>query len=992
MISRPISNLTSRPTPCPIPNPVSKPVSNPLSNPASHPTSNPGARPKPGAMPRPLSSLAGPALLLLAALGLGGCDDAGERAEAGYRRALALAAQGDTAGAARELRDALRADGGHAGARLAYADLLRAGGEDIEALRQYLRAADLAPGSLAAWSAAATLALRAGDLTTAGDAAAAALRIDPADPAARSVRATLDFRQPATRAGAVEMAQGVLRDAPGDVPAHLVLIADRMNAGDTEGARARVEAAFAAVPGAVSGTAPGSEELHLTRLALFEQAGDTEAAGAALRTMAGLFPDNAGIRLALARWHLRAGDPDGAEAALRAARDHAPADPEIAHALVLFLIEQRGPEAARAEIGRITTRDTGAQAPEGGTIDPRPFLRLRAGLLFDEGDRAGAIAELRALTEGAAPSDETRASQLMLARMLAEPPVPGAESESGEVPDKAHGEARRLLDAVLAGDPGLPEALRLRARLALDAGEPDRAIVDLRAAEAGAPDDPGIMTLMALAHDQAGSPALAGERLARAVALSRQAPETSLRHARFLMRENRPGPAESVILSALRATPEDPDLLDMLGRIHVARENWSGAAGAAERLRAAGAAAEADGSPSSRAEAEARAVALEIASLRGQDKARARTETGGAAGTGDMAALLEDLALGGANGLGDDKDLGDAGLSDEGLSDEGLSDEGLGEGGADGAALVARVRALLAGGESAAARRVLTEALEREAADPGADDPAAADLSADDLSDADPGPRLMLAELTRRDGDAAGAERLYRAMTAERPELARGWLGLADLLRAAGRGAEADRVLDAGIAATARSMNGPTPEAAPEPAGGAMLLLVARAAELERRGDAEGAIALYEALHARDPSAAVIANNLASLLSSARADPESLARAEAIARRFAASTTPAFRDTYGWILFRRGAAASALAHLAPAAEAMPGDARVWLHRAEAEFALGRAGAARASYAHALRAAEAEAGIGGPEAEAARARLATLDAAAEPGQGERSEGN
>lgn len=983
MISRPISNLTSRPTPCPIPNPVSNPASNPLSNPASHPTSNPGARPKPGAMPgpvpRPLSSLAGPALLLLAALGLGGCDDAGERAEAGYRRALALAAQGDTAGAARELRDALRADGGHAGARLAYADLLRAGGEDTEALRQYLRAADLAPGSLAAWSAAATLALRAGDLTTAGDAAAAALRIDPADPAARSVRATLDFRQPATRAGAVEMAQGVLRDAPGDVPAHLVLIADRMNAGDTEGARARVEAALAAVP--------GNEELHLTRLALLEQAGETEAAGAALRTMAGLFPDNAGIRLALARWHLRAGDPDGAEAALRAARDHAaindPADPEIAHALVLFLIEQRGPEAALAEIGRITTRDTEAQAPEGGTIDPRPFLRLRAGLLFDEGDRAGAIAELRALTEGAAPSDETRASQLMLARMLAEPPVPGAESESGEVPDKALGEARRLLDAVLAGDPGLPEALRLRARLALDAGEPDRAIIDLRAAEAGAPDDPGIMTLMALAHDQAGSPALAGERLARAVALSRQAPETSLRHARFLMRENRPGPAESVILSALRATPEDPDLLDMLGRIHVARENWSGAAGAAERLRAAGAAAVAAGSPSSRAEAEARAVALELASLRGQDKARARTETGGVAGTGDMAALLEDLALGGANGLGDDKDLGDAGLSDEGL-------------GADGAALVARVRALLAAGESAAARRVLTEALGRDAADPGADDPAAADLSAADLSDADPGPRLMLAELTRRDGDADGAERLYRALTAERPELARGWLGLADLLRAAGRGAEADRVLDAGIAATARSMDEATPGSPSEPtpgaAGGAMLLLVARAAELERRGDAEGAIALYEALHARDPSAAVIANNLASLLSSARADPESLARAEAIARRFAASGTPAFRDTYGWILFRRGAAAEALAHLAPAAEAMPGDARVWLHRAEAEFALGRDGAARASYAHALRAAEADAGIGGPEAAAARARLATLDAAAEPGQGERSEGN
>lgn len=883
-----------------------------------------------------ISRLAGPILLLLAALGLGACDDAEKRAEASYQRALALTARGDTAGAARELRDALRANGDHAGARLAYADLLRALGEDIEALRQYLRAADLAPGSLAPWSAAATLALRAGDLTTAGEAAAAALRIDPADPPARSVRATLDFRQPATRAAAVEMAQGVLRDMPADVPAHLILIADRMNAGDTAGARARADAALEAVP--------GNEELHLTRLALFEQAGDTEAAGAALRTMAGLFPDNAGIRLALARWHLRAGDPDGAESTLRAARDHAPADPEIAHALVLFLIEQRGPEAALAEIGRITAQE--AEGGAAGSIDPRPFRRLRAGLLFDQGDRAGAIAELRALTGGAEPSDETRASQVMLARMLAE--ETGAPDETpGEAPDEAPGdalgEARRLLDAVLAGDPGLPEALRLRARLALDAGEPGQAIIDLRAAESGAPDDPEIMTLMALAHDQAGSPALAGQRLARAVELSRQAPGTSLRYARFLMRENRPGPAESVILSALRATPEDQpedlDLLDMLGRVHVARGNWSAAAETAERIRASGAASgtasgTAAGKPERRAEAEARAEALELASLRGQD----RTLDGTEAGTGDMAALLEDLAAGGARGA---------------------RDEGAGE---SGAALAARVRALLAADKSAGARRVLTEALDRDAADPGA--------------------RLMLAELARRDGDAAGAERLYRALTAERPELARGWLGLADLLRDAGRGAEADRALDAGIAATA----GATPEAAPGAARGATLLLVARAAELERRGDAEGAIALYEALHARDPSVAVIANNLASLLSSARADPESLARAEEIARRFATSGTPAFRDTYGWILFRRGEAAAALAHLAPAAEAMPGDARTWFHRAEAEFALGRAEAAHASYTRALRAAEAGAGGLIPEAEAARARLATLDAAAKAGQG------
>ncbi|TPE48428.1 tetratricopeptide repeat protein [Amaricoccus solimangrovi] len=764
----------------------------------------------------------GPLLLLLAALGLGACDGAGERARAHYEQARALLAAGDAAGAEAEFRAALALDGAHAGARLAYADLLRARGEEAAALRQYLRAAEAAPDSLPAWRAAAGLALDAGDAATAGEAAAQALRIDPADPEARSVAAALDLARPETRARAVEAARGVIRDAPGTGRAHRVLIAERIEAGDAAGALALAGTAVAA--------APADGELRLIQAGLRE----------------------------------RAGDVDGAESALRAARARAPADPGTAGALVSFLIRHRGPEAAIGEIDRITAGG-GTPAP-----DPRPFLRLRAGLVYDQGDQAGAIAALRALTGGGEPSGERRAGQLTLAGMLA---GTGAAAE-----------ARRLLDGVLAEDPGLTGALALRARLAIEAGDPGQAIRDLRAAEERAPEDPEVMSLMALAQERAGNTGLAGERFARAVDLSRQAPGASLAYARFLMRGNQPGPAESVITAALRATPGDPDLLAMLGRIRVARSDWSGAAEAAAGLAAAG--------------APEQAAALELASLRGQDPG------------GRMAALLEDLA--------EDPDP---------------------------AALLPRVRSRLAAGDAAGARRALEAAVARDPADPAA--------------------RLMLAALARGAGDAATAERLARALTLERPELARGWLELADLLRAEGREAEADRVLAEGIAAAEEAPGGT--------AEGATLLLVARAAALERRGETEAAIALYERLHARDPAAAVIANNLASLLSTARADDESLARAEAIARDLADTAVPAFQDTYGWILFRRGDAAGALARLAPAAEADPGDARTWFHRAEAEHALGRAEAARASYARALAAAEAGAPL--PEIATVRARLA-----------------
>ena len=58
-----------------------------------------------------------------------------------------------------------------------------------------------------------------------------------------------------------------------------------------------------------------------------------------------------------------------------------------------------------------------------------------------------------------------------------------------------------------------------------------------------------------------------------------------------------------------------------------------------------------------------------------------------------------------------------------------------------------------------------------------------------------------------------------------------------------------------------------------------------KAGELERAGDIDGAIAIYEALYAEDSNNPVIANNLASLITTHRDDAESLDRGFTIARR-----------------------------------------------------------------------------------------------------------
>ena len=216
-----------------------------------------------------------------------------------------------------------------------------------------------------------------------------------------------------------------------------------------------------------------------------------------------------------------------------------------------FLNEVRGPAAARAELDRLVA----------AAADPAPYARARAALDFAAGDTDAAIAAMRGLVADAEPSDATRDLETGLAGML-------AETGDGEA-------AAAIVEAVLAADRDHVAALKLRAKLALDADRPEAAVQDMRTALAQAPRDAEALTVMALAYERQGARELAGEQLARAVEASDRAPAESLRYAAFLMQDDRTGPAEAVLVDALRRAPEDPELLATLGEIHLARRDWA---------------------------------------------------------------------------------------------------------------------------------------------------------------------------------------------------------------------------------------------------------------------------------------------------------------------------------------------------------------------------------------------------------------------------------
>ena len=175
--------------------------------------------------------------------------------------------------------------------------------------------------------------------------------------------------------------------------------------------------------------------------------------------------------------------------------------------------------------------------------------------------------------------------------------------------------------------------------------------------------------------------------------------------------------------------------------------------------------------------------------------------------------------------------------------------------------------------------------------------------------------RFALAIVRTVAGDLDTAVTEYKALLSEDDTRGRVWLELSRALARQGDRPGSVKAIEDGLAV--------------QPEDGA--LLWAQASILEQDGDVDGAIAIYETLYERNSNAVVIANNLASLLSTYKEDPESLDRAWAIARRLRGAENPALQDTYGWIAFRRGDAEDALPYLEAAAKGLPGDPLVQAH-------------------------------------------------------------
>ena len=490
---------------------------------------------------------------------LSGCDTSEERAEKHFARGVELLEAGDASRAIVEFRNTLALDDTHAEAHRLYARAARQARNIPDAYTNYIALSELRPNDEEAWLSLAELAILAQRWEEAERHARRLNEVEGEDEGRKAVDLSLRFHEAATDED-LPAVRSLVREAEA--------LSDRLPANPLL-ERMRIEGyIFLGDFGdAISVTETAIDRGEASRFyygilaGLYTTTGDLEKLEAHLRRMLQVFPEDLEAKQQLIALYIQDGRTESAEEFMRSEIEAAE-DKVTAHVELIALIRHlRGEAAALDEI------EAALEIHQGNSL----LQALKAGVIFDRGQRAEAISLMQSIVDRAENANETDRFRVTLAKMLL--------ADGNEVG------ARGLIEQVLDRDPGQVEALKMQAGWLIDDDKADAAIAALRISLDQKPDDAEAMTLMARAHERNGERQLAQDLLSLAVDASGNAPDESLRLANTLIRRERFRAAEEVLVKALRRRPGERRLLVTLGQVYVASEDWPRAEQVAEALR-----------------------------------------------------------------------------------------------------------------------------------------------------------------------------------------------------------------------------------------------------------------------------------------------------------------------------------------------------------------------------------------------------------------------
>ena len=359
--------------------------------------------------------------------------------------------------------------------------------------------------------------------------------------------------------GAKREAQAALDADPSNAEALIVLAAERMLAGDTDGALSILDR-----PGL---TYKKEDEfaIHLFKLQIFEKTGDLKQQEVLLHKLVELYPFETALQKSLINVYLKEKRYDEAEKELRAYAAAKPSDMTAGLNVVAFLLQFKGPAAARQELV--------ARINNAGEQKSKYQLAL-ADFDLRQGQVADSIQLLDTLIKDARSPDDVTAAQTKLAQI--------------QFQQKKFDVVEELVSSVLRKDSRNLDALKLRASLRLQQGQLDVAIADLRQALDDQPRSSDLMILLANAYERSGSIELADKQYADAAKVSGFDPGVTLNYVAFLRRRGNDERAEDILTQLAQQSRNNVTVLSALAEVRLARQNWAGAKEVGEAIRRIG--------------------------------------------------------------------------------------------------------------------------------------------------------------------------------------------------------------------------------------------------------------------------------------------------------------------------------------------------------------------------------------------------------------------
>lgn len=483
-------------------------------------------------------------LVLLGAAVLFGCDSPEQRAQSHYERGLELVDQGEPAKARLEFRNALKLKEGFVLALYSLGRLEQSQNRHEQAARIFFRIAEQAPEHVEARVNLARILLLAGQLDEALKFADQAYALESANTDILVLKAAIALKL-GNDGDAVRFADAVLVVEPDNFDALIVRAAERLAASDPKGALAFLDKGVEKHERNV-----GLQLFRIKSLAALKNDAGIEKV---FSQLINYYPDNAEFRYGFARWYLRTGRKDEAENVMRKFAADAPGNVKVGLQLISFLAREKGVKSALKELE--------ARIAEGGGVFA--YQIAFAQMTFGQGEYAKAVTLLNELIKETDNEADVAKAQVLLATMM--------------VSRRELDRAEELIASVLKADATNVDALSVRASIRVGRKQYTEAIEDLSLALNEAPESSRVLQLLAQVYELSGSVELAQDHFAKVAKLERFKPAHAMNFVRFLLRYGKSNQAERVLAEIRRAAPGNKEVLALLARLRLARQDWLGA-------------------------------------------------------------------------------------------------------------------------------------------------------------------------------------------------------------------------------------------------------------------------------------------------------------------------------------------------------------------------------------------------------------------------------